>query len=401
MLAIPWYFSKILGKPELFGMMYAATTFIMLFWGLYAGSLIDRFSRRHVFMAVNAFGLLLLGSVSAIGFYQGSVPAWGAMLVFAGTILIYNIHYPALYAFGQEITEKQYYGRFTSWTEIIGQSTSILSGSAAALLLSGVSKGEHHFSGLTINIPYEIKAWTLQEVFLTDAITYLIGFFLIALIRYEAIAVRHHEAGSALDRIRTGMKFLKDNPLIFKFGNASYAIFVVLLVTFQQLLPQYIDQHLHAGAGTYAFSEVMYSIGAMLAGVFMVWTFRKSGFILGITVMMGVTVLIYALFASSSNILLFSILCLLVGITNAGTRVLRTTWLFQHVPNQSIGRISSVFQTFNILFRAGISSLFALPFFNRNDQIVYAFAICAVFVGFWMIPILRNYKKLANFKMQV
>jgi MFS family permease len=399
MLAIPWYFSKILGKPELFGMMYAATTFIMIFWGLYAGSLIDRFSRRHVFMAVNAFGLLLLGSVSAIGFYQGSVPAWGAMLVFAGTILVYNIHYPALYAFGQEITEKQYYGRFTSWTEIIGQSTSILSGSAAALLLSGVSEGDHHFAGLTINFPFEIKAWTLQEVFLTDAITYLIGFFLIALIRYEAIAIRHQEAGSALDRIRTGMKFLKDNPLIFQFGNASYAIFVVLLVTFQQLLPQYIDQHLHSGAGTYAFAEVMYSIGAMLAGVFMVWTFRKSGFILGITVMMGITVLIYALFASSSNLLLFSILCLLVGITNAGTRVLRTTWLFQHVPNQSIGRVSSVFQTINILFRAGISSLFALPFFNRNDQIVYAFAVCAVFVGLWMIPILRNYKKLANFKM--
>ncbi len=401
MLAIPWYFSKILGKPELFGMLYAITTFVMLFWGMYAGSLIDRFSRKHVFLAVNAFGLLLLGSAAAIGFMLGEVPAWAAMLVFAGTILVYNLHYPALYAFGQEITEREHYGKFTSWVEIIGQSTSILSGSAAALLLSGVSAGKHAFAGMIITLPFSIQAWSLQEIFLADACTYLLGFMLIALIRYVPIAVRHAETGSAFERILTGLKFLKAHPLLFLFGNASYAIFVVLLVTFQQLLPQYIDQHLHAGAGTYAFAEVMYSIGAMLAGVFMVWTFKRSGFILGITVMMGATVIIYTLFALTDHVLLFALLCLLIGIANAGTRVLRTTWLFQHVPNQSIGRISSVFQTINILFRACISAVFALPFFNHSGQIVYAFAICAVFVALWSIPILRNYKKLVHFRMPV
>jgi hypothetical protein len=73
--------------------------------------------------------------------------------------------------------------------------------------------------------------------------------------------------------------------------------------------------------------------------------------------------------------------------------------MFQHVPNQSIGRVSSVFQTINILFRAVLSALFALPFFNRNDQIVFAFALCAAFVAFWMIPILKNYKKLSEFEI--
>ena len=183
MLAIPWYFSKILGKPELFGAMYAATTFVMLFWGLYAGTLIDKFSRRGVFLAINIFGLLLLGSASGLGFILGEVPAWCAMLVFAGTILVYNIHYPALYAFGQEITERQYYGRFTSWTEIIGQSTSILSGGAAAILLSGISSGQHTIAGFSFNLPFGIQAWTLQDVFLVDAITYAIGFVLILMIK--------------------------------------------------------------------------------------------------------------------------------------------------------------------------------------------------------------------------
>ena len=399
MLAIPWYFSKILGQPELFGLMYATTTFVMLFWGVYAGSLIDKFSRKHVFLAINVFGIILLGSAASLGYFLGEVPSWCAMLVFSGTILVYNIHYPALYAFGQEITERQYYGRFTSWTEIIGQSTSIFSGGAAAILLSGISCGEHTIAGYTINLPFSIQAWTLQDVFLVDALTYAIGFVLILMIKYEAIAIRHIESGSVVDRIKLGLTFLKNHPLIFLFGNASYAIFVVLLVTFQQLMPIYIDQHLHAGAGMYALSEVMYSIGAMLAGVAMVWAFRKSGFIFGIAFMLCATVIIYTLFSISNSAILFCILCFLIGIANAGTRVLRTTWLFQHVPNQSIGRISGVFQTINILFRAGISALFALPFFNSDGQIVYAFAVCAIFVAIWLVPFLKNYRNFQTIKV--
>jgi hypothetical protein len=352
-----------------------------------------------VFLAINVFGLLLLGSAASLGYFLGEVPSWCAMLVFSGTILVYNIHYPALYAFGQEITERQYYSRFTSWTEIIGQTTSILSGGAAAILLSGISSGEHTIAGYTINLPFNIEAWTLQDVFLVDAITYAIGFALILMIKYEPIAIRHIESGSIIDRIRLGLTFLKNHPLIFLFGNASYAIFVVLLVTFQQLMPIYIDQHLHAGAGMYAFSEVMYSIGAMLAGVAMVWAFRKQGFIFGIAAMMCATVIIYIFFSISNSVILFGALCFLIGIANAGTRVLRTTWLFQHVPNQSIGRISSVFQTINILFRAGISALFALPFFNSDGRIVYAFAVCAIFVAIWLVPFLKNYRNFQTIKM--
>jgi MFS family permease len=219
------------------------------------------------------------------------------------------------------------------------------------------------------------------------------------MIKYEPIAIRHIESGSIIDRIRLGLTFLKNHPLIFLFGNASYAIFVVLLVTFQQLLPIYIDQHLHAGAGMYAFSEVMYSVGAMLAGVAMVWAFRKQGFVLGIATMMCATVIIYVFFSITNSVILFGMLCFFIGIANAGTRVLRTTWLFQHVPNQSIGRISSVFQTVNILFRAGISALFALPFFNSDGQIVYAFAVCAVFVAIWLVPFLKNYRNFQRIKM--
>jgi DHA3 family macrolide efflux protein-like MFS transporter len=389
MLAIPWYFSEIIGKPELFGWLYALTTFIMLFWGLYAGSLIDKHSRKRVFLGINLFGATLLSTVSLFGFITGDVGAVGAILVFSGTILIYNIHYPALYAFGQEITERKFYSRFTSTTEIVGQSTSIISGALGAILLSG-------FDGNTY-FPV-IKPWTLHEIFLADAITYWIGIVLIAAIRYHPIAVRHTESGSVIKRIRIGVDFLKEHKLIFLFGNASYAIFIVLLVTVQQLLPVYTSNYLNAGPGIYAFAEMAYAVGAMLAGIGIIRLFRKKGLVAGVVAMMLITIVTYLIAGFSKSVELYLFLSVVLGITNAGARVLRTTWLFEHVPNQSIGRVSSVFQSINILHRVALSAVCSLPFFHAGTNIRFAYVLCAAIVLVYAIPLVLNYRQLAAMK---
>lgn len=392
MLAIPWYFSKVLNQPELFGWMYALTTMVMLFWGLYAGTLIDRYSRKWVFMGINVFGGLLLGAVGLYGYIYGDVGTWGAMAVFSGTILIYNIHYPALYAFGQEITERKYYGRFTSMTEVIGQSTSILSGAAGALLLSGLSPDGW--------IP-EIEPWPLHKIFIADACTYLLSIGLIAAIRYTPMSERKREEGNVWKRIGSGLQFLRQHPLVFLFGNASYAIFIVLLITVQQLLPLYTDQHLQAGAGSYALAEFFYSLGAMLAGLGIVRLFRKRGLPFGVLVMMALAVLTYLLAAFTQNTAFYFVLSVLLGLSNAGARVLRTTWIFQQVPNQTIGRVSSVFQSLNIVYRAILSAVFAIPFFNHSGHVRYAYLICALVVAGFMLPLLLNYRKIAAYKGEV
>ena len=46
------------------------------------------------------------------------------VFVFGITIFNYNIHYPNLYAFGQEITEPKNYGKLNSYIEVQGQVTS-------------------------------------------------------------------------------------------------------------------------------------------------------------------------------------------------------------------------------------------------------------------------------------
>ena len=74
---------------------------------MYAGTIIDRYSRKKIFLITNFICGTIIASVSAYGFYNQSTSEYLVILVFLITIFNYNVHYPNLYAFGQEITEKK------------------------------------------------------------------------------------------------------------------------------------------------------------------------------------------------------------------------------------------------------------------------------------------------------
>ena len=54
----------------------------------------------------------------------------------------------------------------------------------------------------------------------------------------------------------------------------------------------------------------------------------------------------------------------MLGITNAGVRILRTTYIFNHVPNNLIGRIGSVFSSLNIAVRMLLIGIFYFLIFS-------------------------------------
>ncbi|NQX98277.1 MAG: MFS transporter, partial [Flavobacteriales bacterium] len=266
MLAIPWYFSDILDASSTFGIIYGIATFLTLFWGLYVGTLVDRFPRKNIFLFITLIGALIIGFVALSGFYLGEVPMPLIGLVFCITLFIYNVHYPTLYAFGQEITEKKNYGKINSIIEIQGQATSVLSGALAAVLITGVNQDFLDSIGLN-NIQLNIKPWHLHEIFLMDAFTYLIAFGLILMIKYRPTVSKIIDKGSILKRLKQGVGFLRENPLLFHFGVGSYAIFAMLLVHIHQLLPIYIHNHLSESSAVYAGAKILYALGALFSGI--------------------------------------------------------------------------------------------------------------------------------------
>ena len=396
MLAIPWYFADILGMSSTYAKGYAALTFISLFWSLYSGTLVDRFSRKKLFLYSNLACSLIIGSVAFYGITNEHTPWILALAVFGTTMFHYSIHYPNLYAFGQEITEKQNYGKLNSYIEIQGQSTSIFAGAFAAILLSGTENQVMNLMGLNIPLPFEIIPWEIHEIFLMDAITYAAAFLIILFIKYQPLIKNEIDKGSVIERLQNGIKFLKSNQLIFIFGVCSYMIFTFLIVEMFVLVPSYVNSYLHGGGNVFASSEVYYSIGAVLAGMSIRPIFSRFNSVFGIIFLMTSTIIGCFLLTFTQSIGVFYAISLLIGITNAGTRVLRITYLFNHIPNNVIGRTGSVFNSISIIIRTLMIGTFSIPFFTTGENAKWGYLVGAVFLSIGLIPLLINYRKLVN-----
>jgi MFS transporter, DHA3 family, macrolide efflux protein len=396
MLAIPWYFAQ-QGRSPQFNGIYASVTLLTLFWSLYAGTLVDRFSRKGVFLATNIIEGIVVLSVAGYGLYTGSLPIPLIILVFMATIFGFQIHYPNLYAFVQQITRPEEYSRVTSIIEIVGQSTSVMAGAIAAVLLEGVSVDKQWMlAGQHFSLAFTIPRWELYEIFLLDGSTYVVAVVLISLIRYTPIRTFEVDTSAFLKRLRSGFSFLKRNQLIFVFGILSYTVFASVLVKLHGLMPMYVNNHLQAGGNVFGLAEVLYAAGALSAGIVVRKVFSNTSTSASVIVLIFITTSVYFLASITQSVWVYLLICILVGFSNAGTRIMRVTFIFGNVPNELIGRVNSVFSMGNIIMRVSFLALFIQAFFNQGSNVVFAYGILSVFLAVAGIILLLNFKRLST-----
>lgn len=391
MLAIPWYFAQ-QEKMAAFAFIYMLTNVLSLFWIPYSGAMVDRYDRRKIFLLLTTICGSIILSVGILGVYQSEL-AWPLVGgIFMLTFLNYAVHYPNLYAFVQEIIEPEQYGKITSYLEIQAQLTSILAGAGAALLLEGTTIGTVNIFGTDWAWPFSITAWKIHEVFLMDAATYFISFIIIWCIRYIPLQTRIREKGSILRELKTGYNYLRDRPYIFLFGVVSYSIFVAVLLEGFFLGALYANEHLEAKAHVYATSEIFYAGGALFSGLAIRKIFGKISSPVAIIIMTFLTSALFITLALGKSVALFFAMLLILGITNAGTRILRTTYLFSNIPNQVFGRAISIFNLTNILFRIFFLAIFSIPFFQTQAGVPYPFYFLGGFL-FLAGGVLVRYRK--------
>ena len=382
MIAIPWYFVKIVSRPEIFSNSYLVITFLTLFWGLYAGTLIDRYSRKRLFIIINIVCGLLIGSIAFYGSFINSLPDLLVILVFGITIFNYNVHYPNLYAFGQEITEPKNYGRLNSYIEVQGQVTSVLAGAFAAILLTGTKNNILDIAGLTFVLPFNIEQWKIHEIFLLDAATYVAVIFIFMLMKYTPLVKEKIHTEGLFERLKGGFMYLKSNPIIFVFGLASYMLFAFTLVEIHVVLPLYVKNFLQMDGNVFASAEIYYSFGAIFSGLLILRLFKRFNTVIGVIVLMLIVSGAFYLMFKYKILWIFFLGNFLLGITNAGVRILRTTYIFNHVPNNLIGRTGSVFNTLNIVARMLLIGLFSFSFFQIGENIRFGYLILTDFFFF-------------------
>jgi len=386
MLAIPWYFAQ-RGISSQFNIIFAVITFATIFWGLFAGTLVDRFNRRGLFLSTNIVEGTLLLLVAGAGWLQGSLPLPLIVLVFTITVFGYRMHYPNLYAFVQEISLPKHYTRATSYIEIVGQASNVMAGAMAVVLLEGVDAHLPLIGHITI------EAWEIYEIFTLDGITYFMSVFLISFIRYIPDKVFKVDRSPLVSRLKTGFKFLKDHPTVFLFGFFTHSIFVILLVSLFTVMPMYITHFLKVGGEVFGGMEMLYGVGALMAGIFIGrWTQRWPK-VKVIIFFMFLTTLLLTMCALIKSVPYYFTVGFLIGFANAGTRILRVSYLFDHIPNQVIGRVNSVFSVLNLIMRTSFILVFSLAFFAQGENITYAYYVMAGYTLLSGVVLLRYYPK--------
>ena len=400
MIAIPWHFSVSMGLHREFGIFYGFITLVSCFWSVYAGVLIDRYDRKKILVVQSIFGFLVMLGNALLGFFT-DIPLWlSAGIVFSITAFIYNLHYANIYSFAQEITPNEYYNKIISLIEIQGQATTIIGGALAAILMAGTSEGYLNLFGFKVYLGIEIQKLTLYEIFLLNAVTYLLAYIIFRTIRYVPMVQRIIEMESVWSRIKIGWNFLKYRRPLIAFGWLSLAVFVCVLLISFFLMPSYVSLFLNEESHVFATSELYFAIGAMTSGIVARYLWTKVHEVNRTLLYFGIASIVLLTFILNKTLFIFYLANILFGFSNASIRFCRVSYLWKVVPNQIIGRVSSVLNLSSYVMRSVFGFLFSLSFYQGPEGIRYVMTTLLLFVGISGIVILIYRKSLLALEME-
>lgn len=329
-VAVPWLLVQREGGERLYGYITIFTTLVMFLILPHYGAWLDRHSRKAILLAGEAFGAVAAGSMALWASLTGEVAAWQLLVSYFCGMLYYSLHFPAKFAFMQQIFDRKHYQTLTGLVEIQSQTSSMLAGGLAAYLLGHVS---------------------LATILYIDAASYLVSFALQATIPY---ASTHRVAGQPVtgtwQALVEGWRWLHGRPRLSWFFLCTYVPFIAVMVS-NYLFPIYVSDVLQASSDVYGQGEIAFAAGALLAGLLVPALATRHGIDRSIIVTMALFIVgLLALTFAPVTWIYFPAL-LVLGIGNAGSRVARSALVLTLVPNNVIGRIQLFFSAWDRFLR--------------------------------------------------
>lgn len=353
MIGVPWLLINQVNGGVVFGYITIVMTAINFLLSPAIGHLVDRVSRKGLLMFGEGFGFLIVASFAGYGVLGLDYEVWHYILLYGSGSFYYNIFYPAIFAFNQEIFDKSVYKHLNGAMEIQGQLSSVIAGALAAWLISTIE---------------------LQWLLLVDAFTYLGAFLIISSIPYIKKS-REAQSVSFFYKVTEGYRFLKQRPVLFLFLMASFMPFIGVMVT-NYLFPVYLAEVLKTDGSIYGLHSMIYGIGAVAAGIFIPILARKWGNERSIILTVSAYSFAISIVAVFQNVVTFLFLVVILAFGNAGTRVARNSFMMENVPNAIIGRVDSLFRALGLGKRIFILSLFTQ--FTAEQSITNSFYLLTV-----------------------
>lgn len=334
-IAVPWLLVQQSGGERLYGYVTLATTIALFLFMPYYGTWIDRHSRKRMLLIGELFGATATLTMALWALASHRLEAWQLMVSYFCGMLYYTLHYPAKFAFVQEIIEQRHYQSLTGVMEIQGQTASLLAGALASVLIERIS---------------------LPVILLADACTYLFSFAVQSTIPYTATHLDSAAPAGGPTRpgawgaLAAGWRWLRERPRLTVFFLCTYVPFVTVMVG-NYLFPIYVTSVLQASAHVFGLGEAAFAIGAIAAGFIIPPLARRHGADQTVVVTMALFLVGLAAAALFPVIAVYYPALVLLGLGNAGSRVARAAIVLTLVPKAVMGRVQMFFAAFDRILR--------------------------------------------------
>jgi MFS family permease len=212
----------------------------------YYGLWIDRHSRKRMLLAGELFGLVATVSMAAVAFVSGHVDTWQLITSYFCGMMYYTLHYPAKYAFLQQIIDPKHFQSLTGLMEIQGQAASMISGGLAGLLVD------------------RIPLWVILII---DAGTYLFSFVVQSTLPYQSTHLTADaKAPGAWREMTEGWRWLHAHACLSIFFGCTLVPFILVRVD-NYLLPVYVTSAMQASATVFGGGEITFAVGALIGAL--------------------------------------------------------------------------------------------------------------------------------------
>jgi MFS family permease len=362
-VAIPWLLVHRSGGDEIYGYATIGTTLLLFLFMPYYGSWIDSHSRKTMLLAGEVFGLAATLSMAAVAYFSDRVDTWQLIVSYFCGMMYYTLHYPAKYAFLQQIIDSRHFQSLTGLLEIQGQAASMLSGGLAGVL---------------------VERTPLWIILLIDAGTYLFSFAVQSTLPYKATHLtRDAPRTSAWRMMAEGWGWLRAHARLSIFFGCTLVPFILVMVD-NYLLPVYVTTVLRASSTVFGGGEIAFAVGALLAGVFIPMIASSRGADPVIIATMTACLIAIGLLTLLHTPEGYFIAMGIFGLGNAGCRVARTAVMLHVIPNPVIGRVGMFFSAADRLLRTILISTSTFMVVHYSPTLAFALlwmVLCAALIG--------------------
>lgn len=320
-IAQSWLVLEVTKSAFWLGVVNAVQFLPMLLFSLYAGTLIDRFSKRRV-LIFTQISFMMLALILAIDVYFGKVALWH-IIVLAGALgLVNTLDMPSRQSFIVELVGKK------DLMNAIVLNSSVFN----AARVIGPSLG-----GLAI------AKFGIDSCFFLNAISYIpviIGIMLITVKGVVESSPRSSEG--VLSEINTGLKYvLKTSGILIPM--MLMVVVNIFAMNFNIIIPLYAKNVFNVDAGGFGFLMAANGLGAFLASIVLAVKSRKGPKIQVLITASAALCLFEISLAVLKSHLSAYVLLGAMGVASITFLTTANTLVQTKSPNHLRGRIMSIF----------------------------------------------------------